>query len=90
MKKRAKPMVVWANGVNAMGLYSQKPIRCVYHENGLNSAYWDRTGDFDVTRLGFESGPMDTFASEERRDVEIWTAGARAILGRLRVWVGKE
>jgi hypothetical protein len=86
--KKPSPKVVWANGVNSAGLYSNKPIRCAWHESGVSSAYWDRTGNFDVTRLGLKKGPMDTFASHDRRDVELWTAGARAILDRLREWVG--
>ena len=80
-----RPKVVWANGINLVGLYSSKPVRCVWKEPGDSTgAWWDASGDFDVNRLGFEFGPMDVFASASKRDVEMWTAGALAILSRLR------
>jgi hypothetical protein len=78
----------YCNFVNLRGLYSQQPIVCKRpDENGI---FWDSTGNISVNPkklgLNIDSGIIK-FSSGSRRDVELWTNGALAILKMLKDWV---
>jgi hypothetical protein len=84
-KKRNKQY--YGNLINLRGLYSRKPIVCSRKdERGI---YWDKSGDFNIDpkKLGLsieQNGDLIQFASENRLDVELWTSGAMAALGRIK------
>lgn len=89
-KKKAtvqKPKVIWANQINLAGLWSPIPERMKWDE--LQDCWWDRNGWFSIPKLGFYTRYDSTiigFSSENKKEVEIWTRGALAVLNRLGNW----
>lgn len=83
-----RPRVVWSNIVNLGGVYSDKPICCRLKSGVGEPTYWDSTGDLDVKTVGerpLSPGSECTqFSSRSRRDVAMWTAGARAAMKLIR------
>lgn len=76
--------VVYAGGINEYGLYSPRPVVCVY--NAETKSWW---GDekFEIRELGyFDYGHYITFASVFRHDVDQWLRGALAAVYIIRRW----
>lgn len=79
--------VCWMAGINLAGLWSNKPIRGYFNADHEN--YWDRTGNLNVETVGEDSrvsGNLITFASKDKREVEIWLHGANSVMELLRRW----
>jgi hypothetical protein len=81
------PEKVWMNGINLAGLWSPRPLRGTYEAN-LREWYW--RGNLSVSRLGLDvrQSGITTFASESKREVEIFTLGAWAVMRELQRWSG--
>lgn len=80
---KKKPKTLWAARVNLSGLVSVCPIRVTYRSE--LEGWWDKTGEFDVTRPGIEgtSGSI-TFSSENKKEVQTWIEGACAVMQLLQ------
>lgn len=89
MKRADAPKVIWGNRVNLVGLYSQKPIRMKLYDEYYDEdeLWWTSTdGSLGVHEVGLVGSAADgcrTFSSESKREVELWTDGAMAVLQRL-------
>ena len=81
----AKPKVVWGNMVNLSGLRSDTPMKFTLRKN--LDGWWHKDGNDDVTQLGLltECGYIQ-FASTNRKEVELWTEGAKAVMTLLQEW----
>ncbi len=85
-----RPKVVWSNMVNVSGVYSPKPIRCVWKPNEFSAggAYWGEGGDYEAGEMGSHVSrhwpQCTTFSSRKRNEVEVWTIGARAAMLLIR------
>jgi hypothetical protein len=86
-KRKEKPVVMWANRVNLAGLYSDKPVRVTRDTFFSEAYYYDDAGQFSVYGAGtrVEEGNC-TFASPSKEIAEAWTAGAKAVMRRLKEW----
>ena len=81
----------WMAGSNLAGLWSDKPI-CGY-KDPESFDWYDRGGNLNVSRMGLDARDQRcvTFASKEKRDVELWISGwmvaMRQVLSRIPpVW----
>ena len=87
MAKKKVRRVVWSNMVNLAGLYSKTPIQCRLK---LSGKYWDKSDNYDVSpgEIGISDqrpfSGIARFSSFSKREVELWTLGATAVLLRLR------
>ena len=74
-----RPKTIYASRFNLSGLYGSRPYKCTIEENG---EFWvgDR-GYFCVDKLGLKvcHAGYITYASVDKRDVEIWIAGVRSV-----------
>jgi len=77
--------VIYGCAVNLMGLYSNSPIKCSWSDK--SDAWLDEDGIFSVAKLGLntEQGRV-TYASTQKKDVEIWILGVRATSFMLQNW----
>jgi hypothetical protein len=90
-KKKELPKVVWAAAVNMSGCYSSKPIECKLEQDAYDDdpMWWDKSGDIGF-RLGLKKTDGYTqFASEDKREVELFLMGVEACMSRLRDWSKK-
>ncbi len=83
------PKTIWVARVNLVGLYSKKPVKCSMVETEYcdnRATWWDESGDFDVNLLGEGALNHDciTFASANKKEVELWIAGAIAAYSILK------
>lgn len=86
--KRAKQTFGWGNIINLSGITFRRPVRLVDKMNFQGeTVMYDITGDYgfdgygEVRRHGYIA-----FASKNRRDVELWTNGASAVMSMLNEW----
>jgi hypothetical protein len=89
--KKELPKVVWAATVNLSGCYSSKPIECKLGGYNFSDGdlWWDKSGNIGV-RLGLKKTDGYTqFASEDKREVELFLMGVEACMSRLRDWSKK-
>jgi len=84
MKDIERPPL-YANAVNLAGLYASLPLQVNYDPE--TGTYWDRGGDFDVTKIGttHERGRI-VFASDKNSEAVAWTLGVKATMSMLREW----
>ena len=76
MTKLKKP--VWGAFVNLNGLYSQKPLRGYWNKN--LECWWGDKGEIEFNMLGVEiRGAVTSFASYNKKDVEVFIEGAKSI-----------
>lgn len=83
MTNQCKP--TWFNGLNLSGLWFRKPKRGYWDKN-LHEWY-DKSGDFSAEVLGLDmQHGHATFASESKKEVELWTLGIQTAMAFLRRW----
>lgn len=81
---------LWGTCVNLSGLYHKKPIR-VYKDETLNT-YYDRAGNFSIPGVGLNTSDYGViyFASENKKDVEVFIAGAMDLQKKVSEVVASE
>ena len=87
-KKLSKDDIVYCSAVNLSGLWSKKPLKMVYLDEETGT-YWDRSGDFSCPGLGIQAqwgGGFISFASKNKREVEVWIYGVSASMHLLKNW----
>lgn len=88
---KTRPKKVWAIAINLNGLWCKKPRRMTWKEE--LQEYYDRGGDLSVPDIGLVVEPCITsFASENKKDVEIFIQGATAMAKQVVnvAWIGTE
>jgi hypothetical protein len=79
-----KIKTLWVAKINLSGLYCKIPTRVKVDEGGK---YWDKEGNFDVIGRGTHAGYGHiTFASENKKEVQLWIDGVRAAMTMLKSW----
>jgi hypothetical protein len=82
-----RPNIVWGNAVNMGGIWFSKPCRMTSDPYVDDDAWWDPSGEYNVTKLGTNPGDgWVEFASVSKEEAEAWTAGALAVMALLREW----
>lgn len=77
-------IVAWANSVNLSGLYAMRPVGLV---KSIGREMWSSDGNFSVHGYGrISNDGFVTYCSKNKHDVELWTEGARAVMGLLNAW----
>jgi hypothetical protein len=75
----------YTNLVNLSGIGSKAPVLCSYSK--FYSGWWSKDGNLDAPTLGLvDKQSYITFTSENKKDVELWTKGAKSVLKMLRRW----
>jgi len=75
-----KKKPIWGAFVNLNGLYSQRPIRGYWHVT--HRCWWTKDGNLEFTQLGItrtKNWPGTAFASYNKKDVEMFIEGAKAM-----------
>jgi hypothetical protein len=87
-KMKTKKKTAWAIGISVMGMWDKKPVRIEYSSFNETCSrqrfWWDKTGCFTVDKLGLvvKKG-ITTFASESKKDVELFILGVKAMSRRV-------
>ena len=79
---KKKPQILWANGVNLRGLWSDKPVKMYYAKSYYDDedVWYDCIGNLSVEKIGLDKCAHHiTFASEDKSEVATWTQGALAL-----------
>lgn len=85
---RLKVKRAWGACVNLGGLYSIDPVALSTRLTAFNrTEYWDTEGNFDIERLGLDvKESRITFASVNKKEVELWISGASSVMKLLQEW----
>lgn len=82
---KKKPKIAYGNSVNLSGLYSSHSVKLTY--NPELDSWWDKSGNYNADFLGLEvRDGIVVFSSVNKRDVDLWTMGAKAVMDKLRRW----
>ena len=85
------PDKIWAIGINLNGPWHNKPVRMTYHDD--LDEWYDKSGNCSVSKLGLDDrrSGITTFASEDKKEVEVFIAGALALAKRVVnvAWIGE-
>lgn len=78
------PDKIWGIGVNLNGAWCYEPVRLTYHDD--LDEWYDKHGNLCVKKLGLDHNDshLTTFASVNKQEVEIFIAGAKAIVKAAR------
>lgn len=86
--------VLWANSMNLVGLYNDKPIRLTKEDSELmDYSWWDEEGEYDCPGPGFHEDhnyQVIQYASHDRQKVVAWTQGVLATMKMMRKWCGED
>ena len=80
MKSNDKKKPVWFIGINLNGMWRKTPYRGYWDEE--LQRWCDSSGSFDAKKIGLYSSKNSyciTFASHDKKDVEIFMQGAKAL-----------
>ena len=86
MKKQ--PKVLYTNLVNLDGLYSKEPIKCPRKNSYSGKRFWycNKTGSIHAYEKHEKDDNIIQFTSPNKKEVELWTKGAAAVMEMLKRW----
>lgn len=83
-----QPKVLYTNLVNLAGLYSKEPVKCFRKNRAFGEGfwYWDKTGNVQADETHEKDDNIIQFTSPNKKEVELWTKGASAVMEMLKRW----